>query len=74
MKNRKWLKPVLFTLGGAVAGLMVYFFAGRPTGAGAVASNPVSAVIYLALAGFLLSGAFGKESVCCRLRMPKKDS
>ena len=72
--KRKWIRAALFTLAGAAVGLAVYFFAGRMPGAGAVASNPVSAAVYLGLAGLLLSGVLGKESVCCRLKMRKDDA
>ena len=32
-KIKKWLKPVLFTAGGALVGLAYYYFVGCPTGA-----------------------------------------
>ena len=59
---KKWLRPTLFTLGGALAGLCYYYFIGCSTGTCAITSNPVSSVLYMGLIGWLLSGAFGS---CC---------
>ena len=38
-KIKKWLKPVLFTAGGALVGLAYYYFVGCPTGACPLTSN-----------------------------------
>ena len=55
MKKRmkKWLRPALFTLGGGLVGLGYYCV---------ITSNPFSSMTYMALVGFLLSGALGS---CC---------
>ena len=57
MKKKKWLRPVLFTLGGGLAGLAYYSFVGCAAGA----SNPVASVLCLGLVGWLLSGLFERE-------------
>lgn len=63
MKNkmRKWIRPVLFILGGALVGLAYYYFWGCTTGSCAITSNPVNSMIYMGLIGWLLSGVFGGE-------------
>ena len=60
-KTKKWLRPVLFILGGALAGLAYYHFIGCATGSCPITSNPVSSMAYMGLIGWLLSGIFGKE-------------
>lgn len=60
---KKWLRPALFTLGGALAGLGYYYVVGCATGACPITSNPLSSMAYMALVGWLLSGVFG--SSCC---------
>ena len=44
MKNKikKWIRPALFTLGGALLGLGYYAFVGCSTGSCAITSNPLS--------------------------------
>ena len=49
MKKKKWLRPVLFTLGGGLAGLAYYNFVGCAAGGCAIASNPAASVLYLGL-------------------------
>ena len=65
MKERfkRWLRPALFTLGGALVGLGYYVFVGCSTGSCAITSSPVSSMLYMGLIGWLLSGAVG--SGCC---------
>lgn len=58
---KRLLRPVLFTLGGALAGLGYYYLVGCSTGACAITSNPYVTMLYTGLIGLLLSGAFG----CC---------
>ena len=53
--NYKWMRPALFVLGGALVGLAVYFLAEAVGGSSVIASNPVRGMIYLGLAGWLLS-------------------
>jgi len=58
---KKWIRPALFTAGGALAGLAYYYFVGCTTGSCPITSNPFSSMAYMGLVGWLLSGAFGKE-------------
>ena len=57
---KKWLKPILFTAGGALVGLAYYYFVGCPTGACPLTSNPFITMAYMGFIGWLLSGIFGK--------------
>lgn len=57
---KQWIRPVLFTLGGAAAGLVYYFVVGCSTGTCAITSNPVSSMLYMGIIGWLLSGIFTK--------------
>ncbi len=67
MKERmkKWIRPALFIIGGALLGLAYYALAGCTTGSCAITSNPVSSMIYAGVIGWLLSGAFGGECGGC---------
>lgn len=61
MKNRrasKWLCPLLFLLGGLLAGYLYYRFVGCACPIGA---NPIRSMLCLGVVGLLLSGVFGKE-------------
>ena len=58
---KKWLIPLLFTLGGALAGLGYYYMVGCSNGSCVITSSPINSMIYVALAGWLLSSAFGSE-------------
>lgn len=60
---KKWLRPALFTLGGALVGLAYYKLVGCSTGTCAITSSPINSMVYMGLIGWLLSGAFG--SCCC---------
>lgn len=64
MKERvkKWLRPAVFTLGGALVGLGYYVLVGCSTGSCAITSSPVRSMVYVGLIGWLLSGVFGS---CC---------
>lgn len=62
MKIKKWLRPFLFTAGGALAGLVYYYAADCSTGSCPITSNPAVTVIYMGVVGLLLSGLFGKGS------------
>ena len=59
MKQRmkKWLRPALFFLGGALLGLGLYYFVGCPTGSCTILSNPLASMGYTGLLGFLMSGS-----------------
>ena len=59
-KAKKWMRPALFTIGGAMAGLAYYYFIGCATGSCPITSNPVSSMVYMGLIGWLLSSVFGK--------------
>lgn len=60
---KKWLRPILFTAGGALIGLAYYAFVGCSTGACAITSNPISSMVYVGLIGLLFSGSLGCG--CC---------
>ena len=57
---KKWIRPVLFILGGALVGFAYYYFVGCTTGSCAITSDPVYSTIYMGLIGWLLSGVFGR--------------
>ena len=59
-KGKKWMRPALFTIGGAMAGLAYYYFIGCATGSCPITSNPASSMVYTGLIGWLLSSVFGK--------------
>lgn len=56
---KKWLRPVLFTLGGALTGFVYYTLVGCSTGTCAITSNPFTSMVYMGLIGWLLSGILG---------------
>lgn len=58
--NKKWLRPILFTAGGAMAGLAYYYFIGCPSGTCPLTSHPLITMAYMGLVGWLLSGISGK--------------
>ena len=58
-KAGKWMKPSLFTLGGALVGLVYYLAVGCPTGSCIITSSPFTSMAYMGLVGWLLSGVFG---------------
>lgn len=60
-KWKKGVRPALFVLGGALLGLGYYHFVGCATGSCAITANPVSAMVYMGLIGWLLSGIFEKR-------------
>lgn len=60
---KKWKRPILFTVGGALVGLAYYALVGCSTGTCAITSNPLNTMVYTGLIGLLLSGSFG--SCCC---------
>lgn len=67
MKGKKWIRPVLFTLGGALAGLAYYHFVGCASGSCAITSNPLGSMLYMGLIGWLVSGIFGKGCDKCNM-------
>ena len=58
---KKRLRPAVFTLGGALAGLGYYTLVGCSTGSCAITSSPVNTMLYMGLMGWLLSGIFGSQ-------------
>jgi len=67
MKIRKWIRPALFTLGGALAGLAYYYFIGCSSGSCPITSNPLGSMLYMGLIGWLISGTFGRECLDCKI-------
>lgn len=67
-KIKNWLKPVLFTAGGALVGLAYYYFVRCPTGACPLTSNPFITMAYMGFIGWLLSGIFGKGAAVHAIR------
>lgn len=61
MKRKKWLWPLLFAAGGALAGLLYYQFFGCKTNC-PITSSPVNTMLYLAVVGLLLSGVFRRPA------------
>ena len=66
-KLKKWMRPILFTLGGVMVGYLYYRFVGCSTGSCAITSSPVNAMIYMGLIGFLLSVIYGKRRRSCNM-------
>ena len=66
-KLKKWMRPLMFTLGGVIVGFLYYRFVGCSTGSCAITSNPVNSMIYMGLMGWLLSGVFGKGCSSCNM-------
>ena len=60
MKIKNWLRPLLFTIGGALMGLGYYYVVGCSTGSCPITSDPIVMMIYMGIVGLLLSGLFGK--------------
>ena len=63
MEKKRWnwkriLRPVLFTLGGVIAGYLYYYFVGCASGACPISANPIRSMIYVGLIGLLLSCVF----------------
>ena len=57
---KKRIRPVLFTVGGALTGLAYWCFDGCSGTSCAIISNPLSAMAYMGVIGLLLPGVFGK--------------
>ena len=47
MKWKKWIRPALFTLGGALAGLAYYQWIGCASGSCVITSSPVGSMLYM---------------------------
>lgn len=63
---KKWIRPGLFILGGALVGLGYYALVGCASGSCPITASPFRSMAYMALVGWLLSGAFEKkgENTC----------
>lgn len=57
---KKIIFPMSFTLAGALAGYLYYYFVGCITGTCPISSNPVISTIYGSVIGLLLSFVFKK--------------
>ena len=55
---KNWSIPLLSTVGGALVGLVYHYFVGCATGSCAITSDPINAMLYMGLMGWLLSGVF----------------
>ena len=55
MKIRRWIRPALFTLGGALAGLAYYYFIGCASGSCHITSSPFGSMLYMAMNNFMVS-------------------
>lgn len=62
----RWLRQVLFLLGGMLAGYLYYRFVGCASGTCPISANPITSMLYLGTVGLLLSGVLGKNSCCKR--------
>ena len=58
-KLKRRLRPALLTLGGALAGLAYYHLGGCASGC-PITATAAGTMAYTGLAGWILSGAFGK--------------
>lgn len=58
MKIKKWIRPTLFTLGGALAGLAYYHFIGCASGSCPITSSPLGSMLYMGVIGL-----FGNNKV-----------
>lgn len=67
MKIKKWIRPVLFTLGGALAGLAYYHFIGCVSGSCPITSNPFGSMLYMGLIGWLISEIFSRDCGNCKM-------
>lgn len=63
---KRWLRPALFTLGGALAGLGYHLLVGCSGGSCAIAASPWASMAYVGLIGWLLSGllATRRDQTC----------
>lgn len=62
---KRIIRHIVFTLSGALIGYLLYLWVGCPTGTCAITSNPVSAMIYMSLVGWLISLSISKGCDKC---------
>lgn len=55
---KKYRGYIIFSLGGALAGFLYYFFIGCASGACAITSNPYISTFYGLVMGFLIANIF----------------
>ena len=55
MKIKKWIRPTLFTLGGALAGLAYYHFIGCASRSCPITSSPLGSMLYMGVIGYLVT-------------------
>lgn len=58
---KKWLWPALFTLGGMLIGLSYYYLAGCASGVCPITANPLRAMVYAGIMGWLVSVILQKD-------------
>jgi len=58
---RRWNAGILFALIGGLMGFAVYTLADCSGGLCAITSNPVTTTLYMAIAGWLLSGSIPEK-------------
>lgn len=63
--KRRWLRPLLFALGGAVVGLVYYYSAACASGSCSITATPIRSMVYMAFVGWLLSGLFEPRAGSC---------
>ena len=59
---KKWLKPILFTAGGALVGLAYYYFVGCSTGACPLTSNPFITMAHIHSTVFIYPAILGGQA------------
>ena len=60
-QTKSWLRPALFALGGALAGLAYYYGIGCSTGICPITSTPLISMAYVGVIGWLLSCVIGTK-------------
>lgn len=63
----KRLGPGLWAAGGGLVGLAYYYAVGCAGGSCPISASPARSVIYMALIGLLMYGAFGREWSKCSM-------
>ncbi|MGI5963876.1 MAG: hypothetical protein ACOX7N_09240 [Lawsonibacter sp.] len=60
-KTSRWLRPLLFVLGGMMVGYLYYRLVGCASGSCVLTSNPIRSTIYMGVVGWLLSIVLEKK-------------
>ena len=61
MKKKKWLRAIVFTVGGAFVGWAYYYFVGCANGTCFITSDPLISMGYMGVLGWLISRVFNKD-------------